>query len=212
VTGPDTPGPEDVADALRSGTAPSSLLGGQARAQGDQDAFDDLSDAPVSAGAVTVRTRGGALLAARATALAQAREDDLASRLAAKDATLWGPDAAVLAGTRLGWLDAVDTGRALLPQLTALRDELAAEGVDRVVLAGMGGSSLAPEVICATYGAPLVTLDSTDPGQVRAAFAGDLQRTVVVVSSKSGGTVETDSHRRARPPARRSRPAGSRGR
>jgi glucose-6-phosphate isomerase len=59
----------------------------------------------------------------------------------------------------------------------------------------MGGSSLAPEVIAATAGVPLVSLDTTDAGQVRAALV-DLPRTVVVVSSKSGGTVETDSHRR----------------
>jgi glucose-6-phosphate isomerase len=77
-----------------------------------------------------------------------------------------------------------------------LRDELRGEGVDRVVLAGMGGSSLAPEVITRTAGVDLTVLDTTDPGQVRAALV-DLDRTVVVVSSKSGGTVETDSHRRA---------------
>jgi glucose-6-phosphate isomerase len=61
----------------------------------------------------------------------------------------------------------------------------------------MGGSSLAPEVITATYGVELTTLDTTDPGQVGAALADRLDRTVVVVSSKSGGTLETDSHRRA---------------
>jgi glucose-6-phosphate isomerase len=61
----------------------------------------------------------------------------------------------------------------------------------------MGGSSLGPEVIARTYDVPLVVLDSTDPDQVRGALAGDLASTVVVVSSKSGGTVETDSQRRA---------------
>ena len=90
-----------------------------------------------------------------------------------------------------------ETSRPLVAEIAALRDELAAEGVDHVVLAGMGGSSLAPEVICATAGVELVTLDTTDPGQVAAALAEDLERTVLVVSSKSGGTVETDSHRRA---------------
>jgi len=60
----------------------------------------------------------------------------------------------------------------------------------------MGGSSLAPEVICKTAGVPLTVLDSTHPDQVREALAGDLARTVVVVSSKSGGTLETDSQRR----------------
>src|SRR4051812_8481873 len=59
----------------------------------------------------------------------------------------------------------------------------------------MGGSSLAPEVITRTAGVPLVVLDGTDPEQVRSALV-DLERTVLVVSSKSGGTVETDSQRR----------------
>ncbi len=60
----------------------------------------------------------------------------------------------------------------------------------------MGGSSLAPEVICATAGVDLVVLDSSEPDMVRSALV-DLDRTVVVVSSKSGSTVETDSQRRA---------------
>ena len=62
---------------------------------------------------------------------------------------------------------------------------------------GMGGSSLAPEVICRAAGVELVVLDSSDPDFVRSALETDLDRTVVVVSSKSGGTVETDSQRRA---------------
>jgi glucose-6-phosphate isomerase len=80
-----------------------------------------------------------------------------------------------------------------------LHTELHDEGLDHIVLAGMGGSSLAPEVIARTLGKDLTVLDTTDPHQVRAALAdeGTLRRTVVVVSSKSGGTVETDSHRRA---------------
>jgi glucose-6-phosphate isomerase len=61
----------------------------------------------------------------------------------------------------------------------------------------MGGSSLAPEVICAAAGVDLDVLDSSDPDFVRRAIDNDLAHTVVVVSSKSGGTVETDSQRRA---------------
>ncbi|MBM7808588.1 glucose-6-phosphate isomerase [Geodermatophilus bullaregiensis] len=120
--------------------------------------------------------------------------DDVAGRLVGKDATLWGPEAE--AAVRLGWLDLPATSRELVAPLAALRAELAAEGLDRVVLAGTGASSLAPEVVCRTAGVPLVVLDSTDPGQVAAAMT-DLHRTVVVVSSPSGDTVETDSHRRA---------------
>ncbi|HET9632453.1 MAG TPA: glucose-6-phosphate isomerase, partial [Terrabacter sp.] len=75
--------------------------------------------------------------------------------------------------------------------------QLADKGLTHVVLCGMGGSSLAPEVICATAGKDLVVLDSSDPDYVRRALGDDLAHTVVVVSSKSGSTVETDSQRRA---------------
>lgn len=122
--------------------------------------------------------------------------DSAPSRLTAGDATLWGSEAESEASIRLAWTTLHETSRPLVAEITALRDELLADGVDRVVLAGMGGSSLAPEVITGTAGVPLVVLDTTDPGQVAEALAGDLQRTVLVVSSKSGGTVETDSHRR----------------
>jgi len=139
---------------------------------------------------------GASLVAAAQTVLDDAAAQGLPAALVAKDPTLWGTEAAAEAGIRLGWLDVVGTGRSLLPRIARLRDELAAEGVDRVVLCGMGGSSLAPEVICASAGRALVVVDTTDPGQVRAALV-ELDRTVVVVSSKSGGTLETDSHRRA---------------
>ncbi|MFC3687547.1 glucose-6-phosphate isomerase [Aquipuribacter hungaricus] len=128
-------------------------------------------------------------------ALVRLVEAQVASRTSAGDAEVWGPEAREEAAVRLAWTTLPATSRPLVDELVALRDELRAEGVDRVVLAGMGGSSLAPEVVCAAHGVPLVTLDATDPGQVRAALV-ELDRTVVVVSSKSGGTVETDSQRR----------------
>jgi hypothetical protein len=128
---------------------------------------------------------------------AQLVADRMPSRLAARDASLWGPDAEAEAKIRLGWLDTFRRSRELLPRLAELRDELLRLGVDHVVLAGMGGSSLAPEVIARTLGVDLTVLDTTDPQRVRATLDDRLDRTVVVVSSKSGGTVETDSHRRA---------------
>lgn len=121
----------------------------------------------------------------------------VASRVTAGDASLWGPDAEPEASIRLGWVEAVSVSRPLVAEIVALRDDLAARGVNRVVLAGMGGSSLAPEVLANTAGASLTVLDSTSPAQVLAALDGDLARTVLVVSSKSGSTVETDSQRRA---------------
>ncbi|HTZ44697.1 MAG TPA: glucose-6-phosphate isomerase [Jatrophihabitans sp.] len=136
--------------------------------------------------------------AARHTAsVEQLVADRIASRITAQDPTLWGPAAESEAAIRLSWATLPETSRPLLAEIAALRDELRAEGLDHVVLAGMGGSSLAPEVICATAGVDLVTLDTTDAGQVAASLADRLDRTVLVVSSKSGGTVETDSHRRA---------------
>ncbi|MGQ5264960.1 glucose-6-phosphate isomerase [Micromonospora sp. ZYX-F-536] len=120
---------------------------------------------------------------------------EVPGRLAAKDPSLWGPDAEAEAKVRLGWMDTHQRSRELLVQLAELKAELA--DLDHVVLAGMGGSSLAPEVITRTLGRPLTVLDTTDPGQVRAALGDRLERTVVVVASKSGSTVETDSHRRA---------------
>ena len=123
--------------------------------------------------------------------------DLVASGITAADPTLWGAAAEEEAAKRLGWVDAVSVSRPLVAEIVALRADFAGRGVDRFVLAGMGGSSLAPEVITQTAGVPLVILDSTAPGQVLAALDGDsetggLERTALIVSSKSGSTVETD--------------------
>jgi glucose-6-phosphate isomerase len=157
-----------------------------------------VSEAPstVAAGGVSVTVAGETLVAARDAALDDAVSNGVAAAIVGKDATIWGPEATPEASVRLGWLDCVRISRPLVAEVEALREELRGHGVDRVVLAGMGGSSLAPEVITATYGVDLTVLDTTDPGQVQAAIT-DLERTVLVASSKSGGTVETDSHRRA---------------
>ena len=120
----------------------------------------------------------------------------IASRITNADPTVWGESAEAEASVRLGWVDAVSVSRPLVPEILALRDELAALGVNRVVLAGMGGSSLAPEVISQTAGIDVTILDSTAPGQVLAAIDAGLSDVVLVVSSKSGSTVETDSQRR----------------
>lgn len=121
--------------------------------------------------------------------------DRFASRLFAGDGTLWGPEAEQEASMRLAWTGLATASRPLVDEVVALRDDLAGRGITRVVLCGMGGSSLAPEVICAAAGVPLDVLDSSQPDMVRSAIH-DLESTVVVVSSKSGGTVETDSQRR----------------
>lgn len=120
--------------------------------------------------------------------------DRVASQIFAQDATLWGPVAEPEARVRLGWTDSAPAARALLPQIDALRQELLAQGVDRFVLCGMGGSSLGPAVIARWAGVALEMLDTTDPVAVQRAVSGDMGRTVVIVSSKSGSTIETRSH------------------
>jgi len=124
-------------------------------------------------------------------------DDRIASRLAAQDPTVWGPAAEEEAGKRLSWVQLAQGSRPLVEEILELRANLQGQGLTRVVLCGMGGSSLAPEVICAAAGVPIDVLDSSDPDFVRRALTTDLDHTVVVVSSKSGGTVETDSQRRA---------------
>ena len=113
------------------------------------------------------------------------------ARLAKKDSTIWGPAAQAEASERLNWIDLPESSRDLLPALDALyakhRDK------SNVVLCGMGGSSLGPEVIAQSFKKKLFILDSTDPDYVAHALKGDLAKTVVVVSSKSGSTIETAS-------------------
>jgi glucose-6-phosphate isomerase len=114
-------------------------------------------------------------------------------RLAQMDATLWGPQAATEAAVRLNWIDLPNRSRELLPLL----DALSAKNRDKnvVILCGMGGSSLAPEVIAATYEKQLFVMDSTDPSYVERALNYDLSKVLVIVSSKSGTTIETTSQR-----------------
>lgn len=143
-----------------------------------------------------VEARGAALEAIERH-VPQLVSDRVASRITNGDATLWGEAAESEASVRLGWTQAVSVSRPLIDEITELRAQLHERGVDRIVLCGMGGSSLAPEVITRTSGVPLVVLDSTDPDQVASAVDQHIERTAVVVSSKSGSTVETDSQKRA---------------
>ena len=141
-------------------------------------------------------TVSGAALEAVDRIVPQLVSDLVASRIAGQDPTLWGAEAEAEAARRLGWTEAVVLSDPLVPDILALRDRLHAHGVDHIVLGGMGGSSLAPEVITRTAGVELTILDTTSPGQIAAALADRLATTAVVISSKSGSTVETDSHKR----------------
>jgi glucose-6-phosphate isomerase len=114
-------------------------------------------------------------------------------RLWQRDATLWtGSDEA----NWLGWLDIVDEQIAQHDQLAKVAKEVQARGFQHVLLLGMGGSSLCPEVLRMTFGRTphfptLHVLDSTDPGQVKAfEHLIDIPKTLFIVSSKSGSTLE----------------------
>jgi glucose-6-phosphate isomerase len=129
---------------------------------------------------------------AEAARLIEAR---IASRLRAQDPDLFG-DAAE-AADRMGWVDLADRAENLLTRIEALRTELTEQGLRTITLTGMGGSSLAPEVMAAAAGVRLEVVDSTDPNQVAEAVGTDLEHTVLIVASKSGTTVETDAVRRS---------------
>jgi len=144
---------------------------------------------------MTIRISGAALSKVEKESQSYRDLIDIAPRLASKDATLWGEEAIAEAKVRLNWIDLPRTSRELLPELDALSAWARSQGLNNIVLCGMGGSSLAPEVIAKTYGKKLSVLDSTDPAQILAAVPADLTATVVVVGSKSGSTIETASQR-----------------
>ena len=120
---------------------------------------------------------------------------NVATRLADKDSSIWGEAAAREAKIRLNWVELPESSRELLPQLDALSAWAREKELGSVVLCGMGGSSLAPEVIAATYGKRLTVLDSTDPSQVIASIPERLSHSVIVIGSKSGSTIETASQK-----------------
>ncbi len=132
--------------------------------------------------------------------LERAEREGVSKRIWAKDDTLWGPAGQPEVANRLGWLTVVDTFAEEVDDLEAFAEEVVRDGLTDAVLLGMGGSSLAPEVLrrsCGTHEGylRLHVLDSTDPGAVLATErAVDLERTLFLVSSKSGGTIETMSH------------------
>lgn len=129
-------------------------------------------------------------------ALSEMADNDIPSRIWAGDHTVWKPDPVEVAN-RLGWLHVADKMLEDLYCLEYLVDSVRAEGYTDVLLLGMGGSSLAPEVLCKTFGVEegyldVTILDSTDPAAVLAqAGRLDPARTLFIVATKSGATVET---------------------
>ena len=121
------------------------------------------------------------------------------SRLWKKDWTLWSADPVAELTDRLGWLEMPESMQHQVGALRQFAEKAKADGMRHVVVLGMGGSSLAPEVFQRSFGnhpdyPALMVLDSTHPAAVKALEAKiDLDRTLFLVSSKSGTTTETNS-------------------
>jgi transaldolase/glucose-6-phosphate isomerase len=151
----------------------------------------------VSDAALTVEARiPASLRAAIAEQLDLAAQARVAERVREGDATLWGPPGAPEIADRLGWLTVAERMLDQVDSLTAFADKLRDDGLRDVVLLGMGGSSLAPEVLRRSFGSQpghprLHVLDSTDAATVRAVEQSvEPKQTLFLVSSKSGGTIE----------------------
>ncbi len=169
--------------------------------------FEEAMDALLSTIADLRRTRVGSNidpLDASLPADLQAAVDEAAATWDRTDGTkrLWSHDATLWTDQGeqawLGWLDEVSHQRQQVDTLEAFAAEVAGRHFEHILLVGMGGSSLFPDVLARTFGhrqrkgAPRLSIvDTTDPRQVRAAREGvDLAKTLVVVSSKSGSTLE----------------------
>src|SRR5919109_2608238 len=131
----------------------------------------------------------------------QARDAAWATRLFDRDVSLWTADPEVgrMIADRLGWLDAPVDFADNVAALEAFGDAIGDAGFTTAVVAGMGGSSLAPDVLHRTFGTSddyldLRILDSTDPDAVGATLDDlDPLSTLVIVASKSGTTVEPNT-------------------
>lgn len=152
------------------------------------DAFQSLLN--------TIEERAKAVLVER-----DARREGMIAAIHAHQPDLWSADPAAQAeiSQRLGWLEAPETSRSLLPVLDSLKTKVSERGFTTAVLLGMGGSSLAPEVIASVFATQpkpagsleLIVLDSTSPDKIAAVRDRiDLARTLFIVASKSGSTTE----------------------
>jgi transaldolase/glucose-6-phosphate isomerase len=145
---------------------------------------------------IELKTELGSQAPAIEAALAKMEAENIVTRIWEHDHTVWKPEPTEITN-RLGWLTIAERMMAEIQRMEALRNTFVGEGFSQVLLLGMGGSSLAPEVFRKTFrigekGLALDVLDSTDPGAVLAyAHRLELSKTLFLVSTKSGGTVET---------------------
>ena len=146
----------------------------------------------------------GPLAAISAERVANLNADHAAERMHAIDPTFWTDDyeGQKEIKIRLGWLGLPETSRDALPDIEKFAAEIKEAGIKKILLIGMGGSSLAPEVFSLTFqpsnlqpSTAFAILDSTDPGQLLATAADfPIEETLVIVSSKSGGTSEVNAN------------------
>lgn len=130
--------------------------------------------------------------------LAVIKQDRIMNRIWSHDYTVWKPDPIEITN-RLGWLVTTEAMQTTLPRLQSLAEKLRNKGYTYALLLGMGGSSLAPEVFHKAFNVhegflDLSVLDSTDPGAVLSfskRLENQLDKTLFIVSTKSGTTVET---------------------
>ena len=139
--------------------------------------------------------------AAYTAAVERARTEEWATRLFARDVALWttDPRVAETIAERLGWLDSPAHFAEQIAGLEGFGDAVVDEGYTTAIVAGMGGSSLAPDILHRTFGSldgylALRILDSTDPAYVSATLDDlDPLRTLVIIASKSGTTTEPNA-------------------
>jgi glucose-6-phosphate isomerase len=147
-------------------------------------------------GRILLESHLGTLAGAVDAAVARMQAEDIVSRIWVGDHTVWKPEPKEITN-RLGWLKAPAVMQERLEEIEAFVDDVRHSGMRDAVLLGMGGSSLAPEVLSRMFPARdgflnLTVLDTTHPQAIaRVQKRLDLSKTLFVVSTKSGGTVET---------------------
>ncbi len=146
---------------------------------------------------ITVTLDAGSLGDSVQRRLSRWADEDIAARLWNRDHTIWFPEPVAELTNRLGWLDLPHTMARWVGSWRSIAAEIAAEGIEHVLLLGMGGSSLAPEVFARIFGRrasfpALTVVDTTHPDAIAALDERiDPARTFFLVSSKSGSTLET---------------------